>query len=157
MKNKCINLESCNPHEIFFNCCKIDLFTLGRWAGRNYAVRAMPILAHPWLWACSIHKPTRLSCPEFLHSKDHASVTLFEVNTNLAYKIQYTVVSFSICKSLMNHIRSCKHNSTSLTILHNSRTTCLWVHVLPSQKMILSAWPIIPVILSVRSCYTLYI
>ena len=37
---------------------------------------------------------------------------------------------------------------------HNSGT-CLRVHV-PSQKMILSAWPIIPIILLVRSCYTLY-
>ena len=27
----------------------------------------------------------------------------------------------------------------------------------PSQKIILSAWSIIPIILSVRSCYTLYI
>ena len=40
--------------------------------------------------------------------------------------------------------------------MHNSGTTCLRVYV-PSQKMILSAWPIIPIILSVRSCYTLYI
>ena len=39
---------------------------------------------------------------------------------------------------------------------HNSGTTCLRAYV-PSQKMILSAWPIIPIILSVRSCYTLYI
>ena len=39
---------------------------------------------------------------------------------------------------------------------HNSGTTCLRLHV-PSQKMILSPWPIIPIILSVRSCYTLYI
>ena len=44
------------------------------------------------------------------------------------------------------------------TLIHeqNSGTTCLRVYV-PSQKMILSAWPIIPIILSVRSCYTLYI
>ena len=40
--------------------------------------------------------------------------------------------------------------------LRITQTTCLRVHV-PSQKMILSAWPIIPIILSVRSCYTLYI
>ena len=39
---------------------------------------------------------------------------------------------------------------------HNSGTTCLRIYI-PSQKMILSAWPIIPIILSVRSCYTLYI
>ena len=38
---------------------------------------------------------------------------------------------------------------------HNSQTTCFRVHV-PPQKMILSAWPIIPIILSVRSFYTLY-
>ena len=39
---------------------------------------------------------------------------------------------------------------------HNSGTTCLRVYV-PSQKLTLSAWPIIPIILSVRSCYILYI
>ena len=40
---------------------------------------------------------------------------------------------------------------------HNSGTTCLRVDLcVPSQKMIPSAWPIIPIILSVRSCYTLY-
>ena len=44
----------------------------------------------------------------------------------------------------------------ALTLIHtqNSGTTCLRVYV-PSQKIILSAWPIIPLILSVRSCYTL--
>ena len=43
------------------------------------------------------------------------------------------------------------------TLIHarNSRTTCLRVYV-PSQKMILCSWPIIPIIFSVRSCYTLY-
>ena len=42
-----------------------------------------------------------------------------------------------------------------LILAHNSGTTCLRVHV-PSQKMIPPARPIIPIILSVRSCYTLY-
>ena len=43
------------------------------------------------------------------------------------------------------------------TLMHapNSGTTCLRVYV-SSQKIILSAWPIIPIILSMRSCYILY-
>ena len=46
------------------------------------------------------------------------------------------------------------HGARTLIHAHNRGTTCFRVHV-PSQKMILSAWPIILIILSVRSCYTL--
>ena len=86
-------------------------------------------------------------CDDIKHAMRHRADCLNTYCKNMPFSIKCYVQLF---------VFNSDPYGRTLSHARNSGTTCLWVYV-PSQKIILSAWPIIPIILSVRSCYILYI
>ena len=99
-------------------------------------------------WTCCSALLADRCCGDIKHAIRHRAECLNTYCKNMPFSMKMICVQLSAFNS--------DTYWRTPSPAHNSQTTRLRVHV-PSQKMILSAWPIIPIILSVSSCYTLYI